>query len=158
MADTYEAFYNGKPLNPNRGLPTMTYAQAEDCGLTESERLWCRTDGEDTPITAEDIPYSTGVSVKDKIDDMLGGIVQYKDYTLSQALTIGAGEAKVASLTENIPLTAISTVIWNYNTSGFDNLIPTLNKWYGAIRIMIKNTGSTSVTIPVTVSIRVYYI
>lgn len=70
MADTYEAFYNGKPLNPNRGLPTMTYAQAEDCGLTESERLWCRTDGEDTPITADDIPYSTGVSVKNKIDDM----------------------------------------------------------------------------------------
>lgn len=67
MADTYEAFYNGKPLNPNRGLPTMTYAQAEDCGLTESERLWCRTDGEDTPVTADDIPYDSNNSVKDKI-------------------------------------------------------------------------------------------
>ena len=78
MADTYEAFYNGKPLNPNRGLPTMTYAQAEDCGLTESERLWCCTDGEDTPITADDIPYSTGVSVKDKIE-----LIEIKEKTVS---------------------------------------------------------------------------
>lgn len=70
MADTYEACYNGKPLNPNRGLPTMTYAQAEDCGLTESERLWCRTDGEDTPVTADDIPYDSNNSVKDKIDEL----------------------------------------------------------------------------------------
>lgn len=55
MADTYEAFYNGKPLNPNRGLPTMSYAQAEDCGLTDSERLWCRTDGQNTPINASQV-------------------------------------------------------------------------------------------------------
>lgn len=70
MSDTYEAFYNGKPLNPNRGLPTMSYAQAEDCGLTDSERLWCRTDGDGTVITADEVPYDSNNSVKDKIDSM----------------------------------------------------------------------------------------
>ena len=70
MSDTYEAFYNGKPLNPNRGLPTMSYAQAEDCGLTDSERLWCRTDGDGTVITADEVPYDSNNSVKDKIDSI----------------------------------------------------------------------------------------
>lgn len=109
MADTYEAFYNGKPLNPNRGLPTMTYAQAEDCGLTESERLWCRTDGEDTPITAEDIPYSTGVSVKDKIDEITLTIQQgYEDIICS---TAGANYTKNITFSPsytNVPLISIA--------------------------------------------------
>lgn len=68
MSDTYEAFYNGKPLNPNRGLPTMSYAQAEDCGLTDSERLWCRTDGDGTVITADEVPYDSNNSVKDMLE------------------------------------------------------------------------------------------
>lgn len=109
MADTYEAFYNGKPLNPNRGLPTMTYAQAEDCGLTESERLWCRTDGEDTPITADDIPYDSNNSVKDKIDEnfnILNTKIQRKEFISKQALTF-----------DNIPSTCIGFLyLRSYNS------------------------------------------
>ena len=74
MSDTYEAFYNGKPLNPNRGLPTMSYAQAEDCGLTDSERLWCCTDGDGTVITADEVPYDSNNSVKDKIDGLITSV------------------------------------------------------------------------------------
>lgn len=82
MSDTYEAFYNGKPLNPNRGLPTMSYAQAEDCGLTDSERLWCRTDGDGTVITADEVPYDSNNSVGDMLTpvDVMSKLTLNTDY------------------------------------------------------------------------------
>ena len=113
MADTYEAFYNGKPLNPNRGLPTMTYAQAENCGLTESERLWCRTDGEDTPVTADDIPYDSNNSVKDKID----GIAEQISIS-DTSYTIGATCYKIGKLV------IISCYVVDYPANGILLTLP----------------------------------
>ena len=55
MPNTIEAYINGKPLNPNRDLPHRTLAQAQTEGLTSSNRLWVRTDGDNTPINARQI-------------------------------------------------------------------------------------------------------
>ncbi len=119
MSDTYEAFYNGKPLNPNRGLPTMSYAQAEDCGLTDSERLWCRTDGDGTVITADEVPYDSNNSVKDKIDSnygILNAKIQRKEFLQKQNLTF-----------DNIPSTCTGLLFLRGFTSSASNfwfLIP----------------------------------
>ena len=68
MPNTIEAYINGKPLNPNRDLPHRTLAQAQAEGLTSSNRVWVRTDGQNTPISAEQISYDSNNSVKDMID------------------------------------------------------------------------------------------
>ena len=117
--DYYEGYINGKPLNPNRGLPSMTYAQAEACGLTDSERLWCRTDGQNTPITAEQISYDSNNSVKDKIDSnygILNAKIQRKEFLQKQNLTF-----------DNIPSTCTGLLfLRSYNSvaSNFWFLIP----------------------------------
>lgn len=117
MSDTYEAFYNGKPLNPNRGLPTMSYAQAEDCGLTDSERLWCRTDGDGTVITADEVPYDSNNSVKDKIDSTNESI---------NALNTKVGSVYIKTISNQANVIKFTTLDYNDNKQfltlqGFDS-------------------------------------
>ena len=66
--ETVELFYNKIPINPNRDLPTRSYAEAQAEGLTSSDKLWVRRDGSSTPINAEQIVYDSNNSVKDMID------------------------------------------------------------------------------------------
>lgn len=63
--ETVELYYKGKPINPNRDLPTRTYAEAQAEGLTSSDKLWVRNDGTSTPINAEQIVYDSNNKVSD---------------------------------------------------------------------------------------------
>ena len=61
-------FYNKKLISGVRDVPKMTLAEYN--ALTNKPKLWLRTDApeSDRGISANDVEYSTGVSVEDKID------------------------------------------------------------------------------------------
>ena len=108
--DYYEGYINGKPLNPNRGLPSMTYAQAEACGLTDSERLWVRTDGtgENIPIvdnlTTESATSALSAKQGKELNDKLNDIFK---------ITITDLDALLNNGTDHILINE-----YNYNATG----------------------------------------
>lgn len=82
--ETVELYYKGKPINPNRDLPTRTYAEAQAEGLTSSDKLWVRKDGDGTVITADEVPYDSNNSVGDMLDMKSG------TFTASSGVSIGS--------------------------------------------------------------------
>lgn len=63
-------YYKRKLISGVREVPHMTLAQYNT--LTNKPDVWVRTDAPDSDrgISASDVEYSTGVSVKDKIDSV----------------------------------------------------------------------------------------
>jgi hypothetical protein len=66
-------YYNGKLQSGVRDIPSMTLSEYNL--LTNKPKLWIRTDAPDGDrgINADDIEYSDGISVKDKIDSLQDG-------------------------------------------------------------------------------------
>jgi len=106
-------YYDKKLVSGVRDIPSMTLAQYN--ALTNKPKLWIRTDAPsgDRGINADDIEYSNGVSVKDKIDDNnTWKYVDHKTGTTAIDLPSVWNEVLVRVVYSNISLTTTHAYIY----------------------------------------------
>lgn len=137
--ETVELYYKGKPVNPNRDLPTRTYAEAQAEGLTSSDKLWVRNDGSSTPINAEQIVYGNS-NVKSALDDM----IEETSFSPTTNANGVASSSYYNILTNKVILSAICTseedsiVTLGHNTAG---------NWLKVMNYDLTPIANTQVTI-----------